>query len=114
MNSQEIIKNFDHTLQSFISLHPCNEINDFFSNLCSFAINNNETFCETIHTRNIREKACEAESLMEKWYATQFIVNETFDLVAEFPYRNNYQKLTDLEISNASIINQTIKNILFI
>lgn len=86
------------------SLIPSAKVNMLFSRLVSYAIDeNNKTSFEPTQIINLQQRCMEAECEMEKYWAQRVIDSGSpEETLKDFPYYNNYQRLTALEWANMS------------
>ncbi len=110
-----MIEYFFDKLKSLDDLSPSPKVNDFFSELCCYSINNDLNINNSDKIDFINKNCAEAEYELEKYYSNIISSSDNpNDELVRFPYYDNYFNLTKLEYLNISYFNDDIKNILFI
>lgn len=110
-----MIKYFYDKLHSLNDLSPSPLVNNTFSELCNYVINNDFDVKVSNEVDFINKTCAKAEYELEKYYSKLISwSNNPLDELYSFPYYDNYLKLIKLEYLNMSYFKDNIDNILFI
>lgn len=110
-----MIKYFYNKLTSLNDLSPSPLVNNSFSELCCYVINNDFDVKDSFEVDFINKTCAKAEYELEKYYSKIISwSNNPSDELYNFPYYDNYKKLVKLEYLNMSYFKDNIDNILFI
>lgn len=92
MNS---LKSLYYQISSLQSLSPSPKVNKLFSKLVLLSLQDQKITLSSNHLHNLQKICGQAEYELEKYWAKRIINNQK--AFNEFPYIDNYQKLTKME-----------------
>ncbi len=110
-----MIEKFYKKLKSLTDLKPKDEVNNVFSELCKYVVENDKKLKVNKKILEINEICSKAEFEMEKFYSKKIANSQNpKQELKNFIYYQNYEKLTKLEFLNASFFEENIKEVLFV
>lgn len=102
-------------LKNLKDLKPNSETNSIFSELCSYCIEKDKNIKINKKVLEINKICSKAEFELEKYRSEKIIKSENPKKeLQNFPYFENYKKLTKLEFLNCSFFEEKINEVLFI
>lgn len=112
-----------HQIMSFPNLNPSPRVNQAFSQLVSLALNpQNQDLIKTISPSNLHllhQRCSDSEYQLELHWANQVLASpHPWQVLTQFPYWQNYLKLTaleyDLAVAHNTTLSQTNQPFLFV